>query len=196
MLLKFNNGATKQTDMLITGDETWIYDYDPETKIQSATWCFPGESSQAKVRRSVAKNQAMVAVFFTNFSSPVFFSSQSSHCKRDVPSMQTGTQPFAYPRFSRRGRTSDLGLRREICDQRRASEESCCIMTTLPPTQQLRRSTPWKQRVFNSSRILRIHRISRRAISGSSPRSRSIFVDGDSHPMLLLLKLWMLHSRA
>ena len=29
MLRKFDNGASKQVDMIVTGDETWIYDYDP-----------------------------------------------------------------------------------------------------------------------------------------------------------------------
>ena len=24
---------------IINGDETWIYDYDPETKQQSGQWC-------------------------------------------------------------------------------------------------------------------------------------------------------------
>ena len=67
MLCKFNNGASRQTDLIITGDETWIYDYDPETQIQSATWCFPGEPSPAKVRRTRSVGKRMVAVFFNKF---------------------------------------------------------------------------------------------------------------------------------
>ena len=67
MLRKFNNGASRQTDLIITGDETWIYDYDPKTKIQSATWCFPDEPSPAKFRRTRSVGKRMVAVFFNKF---------------------------------------------------------------------------------------------------------------------------------
>lgn len=64
MLRKFNNGASKQVDMIVTGDETWIYDYDPETKQQSSVWLFPGETPPTKVRRSRSVGKRMVAVFF------------------------------------------------------------------------------------------------------------------------------------
>jgi len=64
MLQKFNDGASKQVDMIVTGDETWIYDYDPETKQQSAVWQFPDEEPPTKVKRPRSVGKRMVAVFF------------------------------------------------------------------------------------------------------------------------------------
>ena len=49
-------------DRIITGDETWVYQYDPETKQQSKQW-LPCESSgpiKFKSERSVKKVMAIV----------------------------------------------------------------------------------------------------------------------------------------
>ena len=43
MLKKFINGHSRDVSKIITGDETWIYHYDPETKQQSRQWCEIGE---------------------------------------------------------------------------------------------------------------------------------------------------------
>ena len=40
---------------IITGDETWVYGYDPETKFQSSKWKHP-ESPQPKKARQVRSN--------------------------------------------------------------------------------------------------------------------------------------------
>ena len=64
MLRKFDNGASKQVDMVLTGDETWIHDYDAETKQQSAVWLFPDEAPPLKVKRARSVGKRMVAVFF------------------------------------------------------------------------------------------------------------------------------------
>ena len=37
---------------VITDDESWVYDYDPETKQQSAQWKRPEESRPKKARQS------------------------------------------------------------------------------------------------------------------------------------------------
>ncbi|UYV77212.1 hypothetical protein LAZ67_15000139 [Cordylochernes scorpioides] len=36
---------------IITGDETWVYQYDPETKRQSSQWVVRGEPKPKKARR-------------------------------------------------------------------------------------------------------------------------------------------------
>ena len=36
---------------VITGDETWIYAYDPETKTQSSQWKSPGSARLKKARK-------------------------------------------------------------------------------------------------------------------------------------------------
>ena len=39
MLRKFNGGGSKRVWNIITADESWIYNYDPESKRQSMVWC-------------------------------------------------------------------------------------------------------------------------------------------------------------
>ena len=40
MPTKFDGGGSKRVWDIVTGDETWIYQYDPETKQQSSVWLF------------------------------------------------------------------------------------------------------------------------------------------------------------
>jgi histone-lysine N-methyltransferase SETMAR len=64
MLKKFDNGRSKSVSYIVTGDETWIYAYDPETKQQSTVWVFEDEPAPTKVTRSRSATKQMVAVFF------------------------------------------------------------------------------------------------------------------------------------
>ena len=48
MLHKFRSGESKAVSKIVTGDESWIYQYDPETKQQSTVWLFPDEGSTPK----------------------------------------------------------------------------------------------------------------------------------------------------
>ena len=43
MLQRFNNGNSRRDSEIITGDETWIYQYDPETKHHLSFWGFPND---------------------------------------------------------------------------------------------------------------------------------------------------------
>jgi histone-lysine N-methyltransferase SETMAR len=47
---------------VITGDESWVYGYDPETK-QSSQWKSPG-SPRPKARQSRSATKSMLIVFF------------------------------------------------------------------------------------------------------------------------------------
>ncbi|CAK1581132.1 unnamed protein product [Parnassius mnemosyne] len=38
--LRFRNGASRRVSEIVTGDETWIYQYDPENKRQSSVWLY------------------------------------------------------------------------------------------------------------------------------------------------------------
>jgi len=40
---------------VITGDETWIFEYDPETKRQSKEWHTSASPRPKKARRSISK---------------------------------------------------------------------------------------------------------------------------------------------
>lgn len=65
MLEKFNRGASKSVYYIVTGDESWIYAYEPETKKQSTVWVFEFEENPTKVVRARSTAKQMVACFFT-----------------------------------------------------------------------------------------------------------------------------------
>lgn len=50
-LTDFENGKSGKYNLLVTGDETWIYFYDPLLKSQSAQWSAVGAPPPTKVRR-------------------------------------------------------------------------------------------------------------------------------------------------
>ena len=52
---------------IASGDETWVYEYDPETKQQSAGWVFPDENSPVKLKKNRSASKQMIACFFAKF---------------------------------------------------------------------------------------------------------------------------------
>ena len=64
MLRKFDGGRLDQINNIVTGDETYVYQYDHETKQQSSVWLFPGETPPVKFKRSRTASKQMIAVFF------------------------------------------------------------------------------------------------------------------------------------
>ena len=51
---------------VITGDESWIFEYDPETKRQSYQWKSPASPRPKKARMSKSKIKVMLIAFFTS----------------------------------------------------------------------------------------------------------------------------------
>lgn len=49
---------------VITGDETWVFQYDPETKRQSLQWKSPSSPRPRKARMSKSRIKVMLIVFF------------------------------------------------------------------------------------------------------------------------------------
>lgn len=49
---------------IITGDETWVYAYDPETADQSSEYRAKGEPRPKTSRQSRSKIKVMLTVFF------------------------------------------------------------------------------------------------------------------------------------
>ena len=49
---------------VITGNESWVYGYDPETKQQSSQWKSPGSPRPKKARQSCSMTKSMFIVFF------------------------------------------------------------------------------------------------------------------------------------
>jgi len=52
-------------DKVITGDESWVFDYDPETKRQSSEWHTKISPRPKKARMSRSKVKTMIIVFST-----------------------------------------------------------------------------------------------------------------------------------
>ena len=64
MLQKYNRGASKHVYDIVTGDESWIYVYELESKQQSTVWVFPDEPNPTKVARTRSTSKQMIACFF------------------------------------------------------------------------------------------------------------------------------------
>lgn len=64
MIEKYKCGTSKAVHNIYTGDESWIYAYDPETKQQSTVWVFQNEPNPTKVVRAKSTLKQMVACFF------------------------------------------------------------------------------------------------------------------------------------
>ena len=66
MLKKFDGCRSKCMYDIITGDESWFYYYDPETKRQNQVWVAKNDSSPTKVRRqrSVGKHIFLYEIWF------------------------------------------------------------------------------------------------------------------------------------
>ncbi|GFU23059.1 mariner Mos1 transposase [Trichonephila clavipes] len=62
----FQNASDDQEFMklIITGDESWVYGYDAETKQQSSQWKPPGSPRSKKIRQVQSKIKGMLIVFF------------------------------------------------------------------------------------------------------------------------------------
>lgn len=52
-------------DKVITGDESWVFEYDPETKRQSAEWHTKNSPRPKKARMSKSKVKTLIIVFST-----------------------------------------------------------------------------------------------------------------------------------
>ena len=67
MLRKFDGGRSPSVWDIVTGDATRVYQYDPETKQQSAVWVFPDENPPVKLNRNKSASKQMIACVFANF---------------------------------------------------------------------------------------------------------------------------------
>ena len=63
MLDKFEGGRSKSVWDIISGDETWVYCFGPETKQQSQQWIAVGQRPPQKFLRSRTVAKQMIAVF-------------------------------------------------------------------------------------------------------------------------------------
>lgn len=69
-MLNLMNSEPDFEDDVITGDESWVFQYDPETKRQSAEWHTPASPRPKKARMSKSKVKTMLIVFLTIWGGP------------------------------------------------------------------------------------------------------------------------------
>jgi hypothetical protein len=92
-------------DEVITGDESWVFNYDPETKRQSEEWQTKSSPRPKKARTSRSRVKTMI----------FFFDSRGIVHKEFVPPGQTVNHPF-YKDVLERLRKRVRRVRRDIAD--------------------------------------------------------------------------------
>ncbi|UYV60576.1 hypothetical protein LAZ67_1001572 [Cordylochernes scorpioides] len=65
-MLEMTRTDPEWKEKIITGDETWVYGYDPETKRQSAEWRGQGEPRPKKSRILKSRNKVLLVAFLDN----------------------------------------------------------------------------------------------------------------------------------
>ena len=63
-LLHFNDHGEDFLEQIITGNETWVHQSCPETKVQSMAWKHPGSPTLKKFKTSTGPGKLMVTVFW------------------------------------------------------------------------------------------------------------------------------------
>ena len=64
ILQNYDRGASKHVYDIVTGDESWIYVDEPESKQQSTVWVFQDEPNPTRVTRARSTSKQMIASFF------------------------------------------------------------------------------------------------------------------------------------
>jgi hypothetical protein len=62
-MLKCNDRDPEFLKAVITGDETWVYGYDPETKVQSSQWKHSSSPRPKKSTTGVEQSQDAAVCF-------------------------------------------------------------------------------------------------------------------------------------
>jgi len=78
-MLKIVDSDPNFLNTVITGDETWVYGYDPETKLQSSEWRHPTDPRPRTARQARSKVKVMLTVFFD--SNSVVHHGYAPHCR-------------------------------------------------------------------------------------------------------------------
>jgi hypothetical protein len=63
-MLECANGDPEFLKTVITGDEMWVYEYDPEPKVQSSQWKHSSPPKPKKAQRMQSKVKVLLTVFF------------------------------------------------------------------------------------------------------------------------------------
>ncbi|CAH1993525.1 unnamed protein product [Acanthoscelides obtectus] len=63
---RFNSGNSKNVYSIVSGDESWIYCYEPENKRQSAVWVFQGEENPTTIVATFVSKAGHIATIPLN----------------------------------------------------------------------------------------------------------------------------------
>ena len=64
LLTRIEANESNFFERVITGDETWIYQYDPESKVQSKQWLPRGSAGPIKFKAERSAQKIMATVFW------------------------------------------------------------------------------------------------------------------------------------
>ena len=67
ILRQFDGGRSPRVWDIITGDVTWVYQYNPEAKQQSSVWAFLDENPPMKFKRNRSASKQMDSLFLSKF---------------------------------------------------------------------------------------------------------------------------------
>ena len=63
MIKKYDRSALKHVYDIVTGDPSWIYPYEPESKQHSTVMVFQNEPNPTKVARVISASKQMITFF-------------------------------------------------------------------------------------------------------------------------------------
>ena len=144
---------------VIMGDQTWVYGYDPDTRVQSSQWKSPSSPSAKKARQSRSTSNIKVVMI-------VFFDLGGIVQAEFVP-RNTMVNCEYYKGLLEH-------LRNDVCRKQpeKWAEVSSSIMTTLHVTHRFWYGNFWQIKILWCILIHLIHQIWHHATSGSSPKSK------------------------
>ena len=64
LLDRYNNEGEEFLSRIVTGDETWVHHYEPESKRQSMEWKHPGSPAKKKFKTQHSAGKVMLTVFW------------------------------------------------------------------------------------------------------------------------------------
>jgi len=141
---------------VIAGDESWILEYDPETKRQSREWHTANSPLPKKARMNKSKIKSMI------FFNTVRGSSTMNLCHQDKLSIKLFIGKSL----------KDSGKGWHVCDQA-LHARGCCTTTTRHVTRQSPSINFWQQKIFLWFLSPPIRRISVLVTSFYSPGSKT-----------------------
>ena len=62
LLSPYEDEPGDSTERVVTQDETWVHHFDPESKMQSKQWEYPGSLPPAKFKRVLSAGKVVATI--------------------------------------------------------------------------------------------------------------------------------------